>query len=270
MCIKPLLRPLLFSSSHPHGSQRLFEKDGSNRYVLPGAGNFLISKTHVRQSDVSFSGSEIQNIFEKLVAIVPMLGLALDTDCAHFQKSYSPTLMFLFLEKTVHIFRMFCWRWELCISKIQTPSLPCSIFWPWRLKYVQTSRDHAHTLSGAEQRTYVENMTTTDYMFLFFWAETLKNEFCIADMFFLSLGSVHISKICTTPFICFCLKRALGTLSWSAGLLSSFLIPPTKSPSYLFETPHNTNMSRRYAVSTKPPYIRQDSQNTFTTYQKPK
>jgi hypothetical protein len=26
---------------------------------------------------------------------------------------------------------------------------------------------------------YFENMTTTDHMFLFFWAETLKNEVCI-------------------------------------------------------------------------------------------
>jgi hypothetical protein len=91
-----------------------FRKSDGSMWYVPGAGNFLVSKTHCHLSDGSSSGSETQNIFGKPAAIVPMLGLALGL--GHFEKSYSPILMFLLfsLKKTVHVFRMLCWRCRLC------------------------------------------------------------------------------------------------------------------------------------------------------------
>jgi hypothetical protein len=55
--------------------------------VFPGAENFLISQTHVPQSDVYSSGSETQNVFEKPVAVDEMLSLALGT-VARISKNY--------------------------------------------------------------------------------------------------------------------------------------------------------------------------------------
>jgi hypothetical protein len=127
----------LFSSPHhiltvPSAFSKKWKHCGL--WFFLALGTLLISKTHCQLSDVSFSSSEIQNIFEKLVAIVPMLGLALDTDCAHFQKSYLPTLMFLFLEKTVHVFRMLCWRWEFAHFQNTDPIAPMFDFLALALK----------------------------------------------------------------------------------------------------------------------------------------
>jgi hypothetical protein len=251
MCIKPLLWPLPFSSSHPHGSQRLFENTQTQTGMF-----FLALQLPHFQNPCWLRDSKY---FRKTVASSAML-FGPGAGAWVFPKTIfaKADVSFFSLEKTVHVGSMLCL--VLGIGRIsKKPRRWLHVFFFGSefgnsVKSRERRRECCSYDPRAEQRIYFENTKTTTCMFLFFWAETLKNEVCIADMFFLALRRVHISKKNLLQARCMPLSQKLLCDHHYEVQFSLPRILPTQNPSRIFKTLNITSMlSRRHVVSIPTP-----------------